>query len=281
MAANQKMQGKRVLVTGSGTGIGRGIALEFAKEGAAVALHYSHSSAGAESAAEEIRDSGGKSQAFQADFTQLDQVQRLAAEAIEFLDGIDILVNNAGITMNMPFESVTPKQFDTLYHVNVRSPFFLAQAVLPPMVAQGKGVVINLSSVHAFAGLREHSVYAGTKGAIISYTRELSLELMPKGVRVNTIAPGWVHVENQDKTMGADFDWDAAGLQLPAGFISVPADIGKLAVFLASDDARYIIGQTLIIDGGQLAIMAATGNFREPMKEQFGQGYVEGLDKRK
>lgn len=273
---SKKMEGKRVLVTGSGTGIGRGVALEFAAEGASVALHYAHSEAGARSAADEIRGAGGKAKAFKADLANLDQVRGLAVMALDSLGGIDVLVNNAGITMNRPFEKVTPEQFDTLYHVNVRGMFFLTQAIVPPMIEQGHGVVINVSSVHAFAGMTEHTVYAGTKAAIVAFTRVLALEMAPKGIRVNAIAPGWVLVENHLKMM-QDFDPSVAGRDIPAGFIGDPRDVGRLALFLASDEARYIIGQTFIIDGGQTAIMPLTGDIREPRKHQFGQGYVGEL----
>jgi NAD(P)-dependent dehydrogenase (short-subunit alcohol dehydrogenase family) len=272
---SKKMEGKRVLVTGSGTGIGRGVALEFAAEGASVALHYAHSEAGARSAADEIRGAGGKAEAFKADLANLDQVRGLAVMALDFLGGIDVLVNNAGITMNRPFGKVTPEQFDTLYHVNVRGLFFLTQAVLPAMLAQGHGVVINLSSVHAYSGAIEHTVYAGTKAAIVAFTRVLALEMAPKGIRVNAIAPGWVLVENHLKVM-EDFDPREVSRTIPAGIIGDPRDIGRLAIFLASDEARYIIGQTYVIDGGQTAIMPLVDS-REPNPYQFGQGYVPDL----
>ena len=276
MTNSRKMEGKRVLVTGSGTGIGRGVALEFAREGAAVALHYAHSGAGAASAVDEIRDAGGKAEAFQADLADIGQVRRLASQAIDFLDGIDVLVNNAGITMNKPFAEVTPEQFDTLYHVNIRGMFFLTQAAVPGMIEQGDGAVINLTSVHAYAGMTEHTVYAGTKAAIVGFTRVLALELAQKGVRVNAIAPGWILVENHLKVLG-EFDQQSAARTIPAGVIGAPHDVGKLAIFLASAESRYIVGQTMVIDGGQLAIMPNTGDFREPRQEQWGQGYVVGL----
>lgn len=276
MTHTRRMEGRRVLVTGSGTGIGRGVALEFAREGAAVVLHYAHSEAGAASAVEEIRSAGGKADVFQADLADIEQVKGLASQAIEFLGGLDVLVNNAGITMNKPFLEVTPEQFDTLYNVNIRGMYFLTQATVPTMIEQGSGAVINLTSVHAFAGMTEHTIYAGTKAAIVGFTRVLALELATKGVRVNAIAPGWILVENHLKVLG-EFDQQSAGTTIPAGVIGAPHDIGKLALFLASEESRYIVGQTLVIDGGMLAIMPLSGDFREARQEQWGQGYVPGV----
>lgn len=279
MNKSPKMKGKRVLVSGSGTGIGREIALEFAREGAAVVLHYFHSEKGVNSAVAEIRNAGGKADAFKADFAYVDQTRKLARQALNFLGGLDVLVNNAGITMNLPFEEVTPEQFDTLYHVNVRGQFFLTQTTLPALVAS-RGVVINLTSIHAFEGYVEHSVYAGTKGAIVSYTRQLAIELAPKGVRVNAIAPGAVPVESHFKST-PEVDIEAAikdtGKTIPSGFVGTPLDIAKVAVFLASEDARYIVGQTLIVDGGTTSWMPFSEGYKQPMKTRFGKGYVPNL----
>ena len=280
MNTTAKLAGKLALVTGSGTGIGREIALEFARQGADVALHYAHSGAGAESAAEEIQAMGRRSAAFQADFADLDEVVGLARQAVGFLGGVDCLVNNAGITFNKPFLQVGREQFDVLYHVNIRAQFFLTQEVVRNMLARGGGSVCNITSIHGLQGAPEHSVYAGTKGAIIAYTRALAVELAHQGIRVNAIAPGWVTVENYYKAIpgfSEEAARESARNAVPVARAGTPKDIAKLATFLCSDDAEFIIGQTLVADGGTTSLMSLFPNFRKPSGNRFGKGYVPGV----
>ena len=280
MSDRRRFEGKKVLVTGSGTGIGRGIALEFAKEGADVALHYAHSDVGAKSAQEEILAMGRRATALKASFENVEDVVRLGSEAIEFLGGIDCLINNSGITFNKPFVKITPEQYDTVFNVNIRAQFFLTQRVVQHMLDNGGGAVVNLTSIHGVQGAPEHAVYAATKGAIIAFTRTLSVELAHKGIRVNAIAPGWVMVENHRKIFPGYTDEGAledAKNAVPLGRPGFPADIAKLALFLCSDDAEYIIGQTIIADGGTTALMSLISDFRNESTARCGLGYVAGV----
>ncbi|MEI6970328.1 MAG: SDR family oxidoreductase [bacterium] len=273
------VRGKRVLVTGAGTGIGRGIALEFAKAGAAVAVHYSQSASGADATVREIVAGGGKAAAFKADFREIAPLQAMVPRAVEFLGGLDVLVNSAGITMNQPIAKTTAEQFDTLYAVNVRAPYFMCQTALPAL-EKSRGVVINISSIHALEGYTEHSVYSGTRGAIISFTRQLAVELGPRGVRVVGLAPGAVPVPSHFKsTPGVDKEQAIkdCGKAIPCGFAGTPEDIGRIAVFLSSEGARYIVGQTIVADGGTTSWMPFGEQFKAPMTVKFGQGYVPGL----
>jgi NAD(P)-dependent dehydrogenase (short-subunit alcohol dehydrogenase family) len=270
-----KMAGKRALVTGAGTGIGKAVGLELAREGADVVFHYSHNNDGLVPALEEVRRIGGKATAFQADFSHVGSVQALAEQSLAFLGGLDILVNNAGISMNEPFEKVTVEQFDLLYAVNVRAMYFLTQAALPALAANRAGVVINMSSIQALAGVCENSIYGGTKGAVVSFTRHLAIELAPKGVRVNAVAPGAIEVGSYYEAM-PDFDPTSFGRKIPSGFIGQPRDVARAVVFLASDDARYIVGHTLIVDGGTTAWFAFSDDFRKPDPAVWGKGYVPG-----
>jgi NAD(P)-dependent dehydrogenase (short-subunit alcohol dehydrogenase family) len=274
------MHGKRVLVTGSGTGIGREIALEFGRAGADVAVHYLNERPGAESVVGQLRQMGRKAEAFQADFSDLDEITRLSEEVIAFLGGVDVLINNAGITFNRLFHEVTPEQFGRVYDVNIRAPFFLTQSVVKDMLSRGGGAICNISSIHGVAGAPEHSVYAGTKGAVIAYTRALAVELAYQGVRVNAIAPGWVNVENYYHAIPGFNEADAAkaaGDKVPLGRSGQKIEIAKLAVFLCSDAAGYIVGQTIVADGGTTALMSLISDVRTRSGAKFGKGYIPGL----
>jgi NAD(P)-dependent dehydrogenase (short-subunit alcohol dehydrogenase family) len=275
-----KLAGKKALITGSGTGIGREVALEFARQGADVVLHYAHSVGGAETALEEIRAMGRRAEVCKADFDNLDEIVAMADKAVAFLGQVDILVNNAGITFNKPFLNVTREQFDRMYHVNVRAQFFLSQRIVEDMLAHGGGVLCNITSIHGVQGAPEHSVYAGTKGAIIAYTRSLAVELAHRGIRVNAIAPGWVTVENYNKAF-VNFNEaearESAKDAIPVGRCGDPIDVAKLAVFLCSDDAGYMIGQTLVIDGGTTSLMSLISDFRHESTARFGTGYLPGM----
>lgn len=279
MSDGRRLAGKRVVVTGAGTGIGRGVAIECARAGAKVAVHYSHSESKANEVVGKIEAVGGQAQAFGADFNDLTAVERLADGASAYLGGVDLLVNNAGITFNVPFDRITPQQFDTLYNVNVRGGFFLAQKLLASL-RESHGSIVNITSIHALEGMREHSAYAATKGAIVAYTRSLAVELAPLGIRANAIAPGCVPVANYEKAVGK-YDVAEIGKNIPTGYVGTPEDIGKAVIFLASDDGRFIVGQTLVIDGGTTSWMPFGEQFKAPITDngvQFGRGYVPGVE---
>lgn len=188
------LTGKLVLVTGAGTGIGQGIALEAVQAGAAVVLHCAHSVGGAEEAVAEIARQGGRATAIQADLSHVGECRRLVDEAAGFLGGLDILVNNSGVTRTVDFLETSEETYNEVFDINMRGYFFCAQQAVRHIAGRGGGAVLNITSVHAFAGMPGHAAYAATKGAIVAFTRELATELAPKHVRVNAIGPGVIEV---------------------------------------------------------------------------------------
>src|SRR5208337_5450364 len=179
-----------------------------------------------------------------------------------------------------PFLKVTREQFDRVFHVNFRAQFFLTQRVVEAMLGTGGGAICNLTSIHGLQGAPEHSLYAGTKGAIIAYTRTLAVELAHKGIRVNAIAPGWITVENYFKCIPGFTEEIAAETgyrAIPVARCGEPLDIARLAAFLCSDDASFIIGQTMVADGGTTALMSLVSDFRKESTNTFGRGYIPGV----
>jgi glucose 1-dehydrogenase len=268
MTSNSRLQGKLALVTGSGTGLGREIALEFGRQGADVVLHYSRSAKGAHSAVDEIRALGRRATVLQADLGDVGACFDLVDQAVKFLGGIDVLMNNAGISETEKFLEVTPAFFDRLYQVNIRGEFFCAQRAIKHMLDQDrKGVVINMTSSHAQGSLSGFSVYAGTKGAIWSWTQQLAVELAPLGIRVVGICPGWVEVESHHQEV-PNFDPVAIGKLIPYQRMGKPIDIAKACVYLASDDSDYVTGHVMVVDGGTMARMALPDHGKEEQERE-------------
>lgn len=250
------LAGKRALVTGAGIGIGQGIAAEFARQGAAVALHYAHSAAGAEETAADIRAQGGTATTIAADLSRASECIRVVDAAAEFLGGLDILVNNSGVTFRSDILDIAPEQFDNVFHINIRAQFFCAQQAIRWMEKAGAGSILNLTSIHAFAGVPGYAVYAATKGAIIAFTRELAIELIPRRIRVNAVAPG--HVEVPRHLANPNYSREYGESIVPWGRVGTPEDIARAATFFVSDAADFITGQVLYVDGGTTAKLSLT-----------------------
>ena len=262
MGDQRELRGHLALVTGSGTGLGREMALAFAREGADVVVHYAASAQGAHSAVSEIEAMGRKSTALQADLGDPQACFALVDQAVTFLGGLDILVNNAGISATEDFLQITPAFFDRLYDVNIRGQFFCAQQAVRHMLdRERKGCIINVTSSHAASSLPGFSAYAGTKGAIWSWTQQLAVELAPFGIRVNGLCPGWVVVESHFRETPG-FDPVAMGKHVPYRRLGEPGDVARACVFLASDESDYIVGHVLVVDGGLLAKLSLPDHAR-------------------
>jgi 3-oxoacyl-[acyl-carrier protein] reductase len=243
-----KLQGKTALVTGASRGIGRASALALAQEGAQVLVHYSNSENEADAVVAEIRKAGGKADKVGADLRKPDGAHTLARQVRPLVgDRLDVLVANAGISKSATIEDMTVEDFDNLFAVNVRAPFFLVQQLLP---ALGKGSnIILTSSLAAHASVGTISAYAATKGAIETLVKHFAAALGPRGIRVNAVAPGVVETDmsNFAKTdAGRDYTLSIQSLKR----VAQPDDIAPVVAFLASDDARWITGDIIHIDGG-------------------------------
>jgi 3-oxoacyl-[acyl-carrier protein] reductase len=240
--------GKTALVTGASRGIGRATAIALAKAGAQVLVHYGSNAAEARSVVDQIKAAGGRAEAVGADLAAHDGAHKLAAAVRNVVgDRLDILVANAGISKAATIEETTVADFDALFAVNVRAPYFLVQQLLP-ILKEGSSVVFT-SSLAAHAAVGNLSACAATKGAIDTLVKHFALILGPRGVRVNAVAPGVVDTDMSSfaKTdAGRDFTLGLQALKR----VAQPDDIAGAIAFLASDAARWVSGDTLRVDGG-------------------------------
>jgi len=243
------LRGKVALVTGASKGIGAAIARELAARGAAVAVNYSGSKAGAEKVVAEIKAAGGKAIAFQADLSNPDSVGPFVKSVAERLGPIDILVNNAGIYEFGPLEQITPEHFHKQFDLNVLGLLLTTKAAVEQFNPAG-GSIINIGSVVA-SGFANAAVYSATKGAVNTITTSLAKELGPKKIRVNALNPGMVETEGTHSAgfIGSEFQKHAEA-ETPLGRIGQPRDIAEVAAFLASDDSGWLSGQTVYASGG-------------------------------
>jgi 3-oxoacyl-[acyl-carrier protein] reductase len=242
------LSGKTALVTGASRGIGRATALALSKEGAQLVIHYGRGADEANAVVEEIRKAGGKADAVAGDLAAPDGAHKLAAQVRGILgDRLDILVANAGISKAAKIEETTVQDFDNLFAVNVRAPFFLVQQLLPLMSSGGS--IVFLSSLAAHAVVGSIAAYASTKGAIDTLVKHFALELGSRGIRVNAVAPGVVDTEMSSFTKSDQGQQYALGIQAFKR-LAQPDDIAGVVAFLASDAARWITGDTVRVDGG-------------------------------
>jgi len=250
-AGSDRLLGRKVLVTGSSKGIGRGIAIRLAHEGADVVINYNSDPKGAEEALAEVKAFGRRGAIIQANLGNVGEVRSLVARSVEALGGLDVLVNNAGIEKNAAFWDVTEADFDAVLNVNLKGVFFAAQAFVQHCRAAGHGgKIINISSVHEELAFPHFAAYCASKGGVRMLTRTLAVELGPLGITINSIAPGAIETPINTRLLNDPVKLQSLLRQIPLGRLGKPADVAGLAVFLASRDSDYVTGTTYLIDGG-------------------------------
>ncbi len=239
------------MVTGSSKGIGRGIALRLAQEGADVAINYNSDPKGAQEALADVLATGRKGVAIQGNTGSVDAVRGLVAQSAEALGGLDVLVNNAGIERHAPFWEVSEQDYDSVLNVNLKGVFFGTQAFVQHCRTAGHGgKVINISSVHEDLAFPNFAAYCASKGALRMLARTLAVELGPLGITINNIAPGAIETPINAKLLNDPVKLEALTRQIPLARLGQPGDVAGVAVFLASSDSDYVTGSTYFVDGG-------------------------------
>jgi glucose 1-dehydrogenase len=246
-----KLSGKVALVTGSSQGIGQAIALRLAEEGADLVVNYHSHPEEAEAVKAQIEKMGRRAITIGADLGSVASVNQLIADAVSGLGKLDILVNNAGVEKNASFWDVTEKDYDLVLNTNLKGPFFATQAFVKHLQSrQAPGKIINISSVHEELPFPHFTAYCASKGGMKMMTRNLSIELAPLGITINNIAPGAIETPINRALLNDPVKLKALLQNIPLNRLGQPGDVSAAVVFLASPEADYITGTTLVIDGG-------------------------------
>jgi len=240
---------KTVLITGGSRGIGAETAKIFAKSGYNVAINYNNSKDAAQSLCNEIKALGGCAEIFKADVSDVGQAEKMVEDIIEKFGAIDVLVNNAGIALRQGlFTDFLLADAKAVFDTNVFGMMNCSRAVIPHMIRQKSGKIINVSSIWGVCGGSCEVIYSSAKAAVIGFTKALAKELAPSGINVNCVAPGMIDTDMNSHLSKEDME--AFCEEVPLGRIGLPKDVAESLLFLASDCANYITGQNLIVDGG-------------------------------
>jgi glucose 1-dehydrogenase len=247
----QRLKDRVALVTGSSSGIGQGIAKRLADEGANIVINYVGHVEGAEDTLRQVEAAGAKGIVVQADVSKLDDIHSLIEQGWSAFGSVDILVNNAGMEKKTDFWDVTESDYDRILGVNLKGTFFLTQALVKKLrQAKRPGRVINISSVHEDMAFPGFSTYCVSKGGMRMLMRNLAVELAPLGITVNNVAPGAIATPINKSLLEDKPKLDALLANIPSGRLGTPEDVANLVAFLASDEAAYINGATILVDGG-------------------------------
>lgn len=245
-----QLAGKIAVVTGGARGIGRGIALELARRGAKVVVNYHSRPDAADEVVQLIKQSGGDAMAVQADVSQFEAAQRLIKAAIDFGGRLDILINNAGTTRDMLLAMMPESDWDLVIATNLKSAYNCSKAALKPMMRQKYGRVVNITSVAGLSGNGGQTNYAASKAGLIGFTKSLAKEMGGRNITVNAVAPGFIATDLTSEILGKLKD--EAIKATPLGRLGTVEDVAYAVAFLASDDAAFITGQVLSVDGGMV-----------------------------
>ena len=242
------LENKTAIVTGSAKGIGKGIATEFAKQGATVVINYCGSKEAALKTVEEIKAFGGKAIPYQADISDYEMSKKMMDDIIKEYGAIDILVNNAGITRDNLILRMSESEFDDVIRTNLKGTFNCIKHVTKYMLKNKSGKIINISSISGVNGIAGQANYSASKAGIIGLTKSFAKEMSSKGININAIAPGFIETD-MTKVLNDKYVEEILNT-IPSKRVGRPEDIAKAALFLASDMSDYITGQTLMVDGG-------------------------------
>lgn len=245
-----KLEGKVALVTGASRGIGREIALEFAREGADVVVNFAGSEAKAKEVAEEIQALGRNVLVYQCNVANSEEVQNMVKDTIQHFGKLDILVNNAGITRDNLIMRMKDDEWDDVINTNLKSVFLTTKAVTRQMMKQRSGKIINVASIVAISGNPGQANYVAAKSGVIGLTKTTAKELASRGINTNAIAPGFITTDMTDK-LPEDIKAEMLK-QIPLARLGEPLEVAKVALFLASEDSNYVTGQTIHVDGGMV-----------------------------
>lgn len=245
-----KLEGKTALVTGASRGIGRAVALELAREGAKVIVNYSGSEEKAKQVVEDIKAIGREAIAVKCNVADSEEVADMFKQALEAFGKVDILVNNAGITRDNLLMRMKEEEWDAVINTNLKGVFLCTKTATRPMMKQRNGRIINIASVVGVSGNPGQANYVAAKAGVIGLTKTTAKELAPRGITVNALAPGFITTDMTDAL--PEENKEALLSQIPLGRLGDPEDIAKAAAFLASDDAGYITGQTIHVNGGMV-----------------------------
>ncbi|HWP46744.1 MAG TPA: glucose 1-dehydrogenase [Candidatus Limnocylindrales bacterium] len=246
------LEGKVSLVTGAGRGIGKAAAIGLAEAGSQVVL-VSRSRNELEEVAREVRNLGRKALVLPADLLQFDKIPELVTRTVEEFGRLDILVNNAGTNLKRPTVEVPWEDFDKIIGLNLKAAFILSQAAIKHMLKQGSGKIINVTSMTAAIGIPTSAIYCSSKGGLQQLTKSLAVELAPKNIQVNAIAPGMIETELAKPILARPEFRNWVMPKIPMGRLGVPDDLKGAFIFLASPASNYVTGHTLFVDGGWLA----------------------------